>query len=75
MKEDILARNFKEPLVLKELALEIECNRKKILVISIYAPNDVKEKYFLELKNKLESTLFEQIIIFRRFQWSDRPQM
>lgn len=49
------------------LALEIYLNKKKTLLIRIYAPNDAKEMYFKEINRKIQGLIYEQIIVLGDF--------
>lgn len=45
------------------IAVEINYQNKKILIINIYAPNGAKKEFFEELNKKISSHNFEHIIL------------
>lgn len=55
------------------LAVEIFDQNKKKLLVRIYVPNGAKEKFFLNLKQKLNAETYNQIIIMGDFNGVTEP--
>lgn len=49
------------------LAIDILLERKRTLVVGIYAPNGPKENFFRKLKSKLDEENYEQMIVLGDF--------
>lgn len=49
------------------LAVEILLDQKKTLLVGLYAPNGVKEKFFRDLKQRLDQEIYDQVILMGDF--------
>lgn len=56
------------------IALEILLNRRKTLIVGIYAPNNGKDTFFKELKEKIQILNYEQLILLGDFNGVLDPQ-
>lgn len=49
------------------VAIELDKNGGKTLLVNIYAPNGAKERFFCQLRNKLEDLVYDQLVVIGDF--------
>lgn len=49
------------------LAVEVKLEQKKFLLVGVYAPNGAKERFFINLQNKLKEVRYDNIMLMGDF--------
>lgn len=57
------------------LAIEVNMNGKKKLVIGLYAPNGAKEKFFQQIKERMDNETYDQIIMMGDYNAVSDPKI